>query len=108
MPYISKRKIGVNTNHKEKDDRRNKKWNTFYQDHRWKRLREWYMATHPLCEECLFEGRSVPAEHCHHKIPFSTGDSTEDKFRLLLDPDNLQALCVRHHQEKHIILNQSN
>lgn len=109
MPYISKRRVG-NPNkldQKVAQDRHNSKWNVFYQDRRWKKLRDWYMVNHPLCEECLFEGRSVPAEHVHHKVPFSTGNTTDDKFALLLDPDNLQSLCVRHHQEIHKLLNSS-
>ena len=107
MPYLSHRKITVRSDKHDVRERHNDKWNIFYQDRRWKKLRHWYITNHPICEECLFEGRSVPAEHVHHRVPFSEGETMEEKFALLLDPLNLQSLCVEHHQEKHRLLNQS-
>lgn len=103
MPYISKRRVG-NPNkieQKEAVTRHNSKWNVFYQDKRWKKLRDWYMVSHPICADCAIEGRSVPADECHHKIPFSTGATHEEKMQLLLDPNNLVALCSYHHDKRH-------
>ena len=108
MPYISKRKVSTRPNKHETGECNNNKWNMFYQDRRWKKLRQWYMMTHPLCVDCLFEGRSVPAVECHHIIPFGTGDTIEEKFELLLDPDNLCALCKDHHVKRHKALNLTN
>ena len=66
------------------------------------------MSTHSICHDCALNGRSVPATECHHVIPFGTGDTDEDKFALLLDPDNLIALCSECHDKRHRLLNQSN
>ena len=37
----------------------------------WKRIRDRHIAQHPLCERCEKEGRLVPAQEVHHKIPIS-------------------------------------
>lgn len=101
MPYLSHRKIAVRSDKHDVRERHNDKWNIFYQDRRWKKLRHWYITNHPICEDCLFEGRSVPAEHVHHKVPYSWFDSTEDKFSALLDDQNLMSLCSEHHHKRH-------
>lgn len=108
MPYLSKRKIAVRSDKHELQERRNDKWNIFYQDRRWKKLRHWQITNFPLCYDCLFEGRSVPATEVHHKVPFSTGATIEDKFALLLDPDNIVSLCSECHDKRHKILNSQN
>lgn len=51
----------------------------------WKRIRDAYMAAHPLCEECDLAGRITPATEVHHVIPLSNG-GTHSR-------DNLMALC---------------
>ena len=103
MPYLSKRKVG-NPNkieQKESQDRHNNKWNVYYQDKRWKKLRDWYKLNHPICEICAINGRSVPAEEVHHRIAFSTGNTEEERMSLLLNPDNLQCLCRQCHMKIH-------
>ena len=37
----------------------------------WKRIRDRYTATHPLCEMCLKEGRLTPVEEVHHLVLLS-------------------------------------
>ena len=37
----------------------------------WKRIRDKYASEHPLCEQCLKEGRYVKTEEIHHKLPLS-------------------------------------
>lgn len=106
MPYLSKRKIGINTDKKEVSTRRNSKWNHYYQDRRWKRLREWQITNHPICYDCMMNGRSVPAEEVHHVIPFSRGKTEEERIELLLDPDNVVSLCKNCHDIRHKLLNQ--
>lgn len=61
----------------------------------WRRLARWYLARHPLCEQCLAEGRTTPAEAVHHIIPV---EEAPDKA---LDVSNLRALCARHHALVH-------
>lgn len=108
MPYISKRKICFNLNKNEantKEIKKHNKWTKYYQNPMWKKLRDWYMLTHPLCEDCMFEGRSVPSEECHHKISFGSAATEEERMKLLLDENNLVALCHMHHKKRHGYLN---
>lgn len=62
----------------------------------WRRLRGAYAKAHPLCEECLLEGKMVPMEEVHHVLPLSAGGSNTW--------DNLKSLCRHHHQLAHLAL----
>ena len=42
----------------------------------WRKVRERYVQSHPLCEQCLKEGRMTPTEEVHHIKPISQGDYT--------------------------------
>ena len=55
----------------------------------WKRIRDKYASEHPLCEQCLKEGRYVKTEEIHHKLPLSQGGTHERS--------NLIALCRSCH-----------
>ena len=55
----------------------------------WKRIRDRYIKAHPLCEECLKEGRYTKAEEVHHIKPLSHGGDHRE--------DNLMALCKPCH-----------
>ena len=39
----------------------------------WKRIRDSYVKSHPFCELCMLEGKYVPVEEVHHKLPLSEG-----------------------------------
>lgn len=70
-----------------------------YQNTTWRKLRETYMREHPICEECLKKGKVTAAQDIHHKVsPFKGG---EINYTLLLDPDNLMALCKDCHGNIH-------
>lgn len=72
---------------------------TAYNSTTWRRLREVYMHQHPLCEECLKKNKVTPAQSIHHiKSPFEKGVIN---YQLLLDPDNLMAVCNECHGEIH-------
>lgn len=101
MPYISKRRISPKTDRKEANDRRNDKWSKYYGSVAWKHLRHWYITNHPLCEQCLFEGRSTPAEEVHHRIPFAWFLSKDDRMKALLYPEFLMSLCKECHLKIH-------
>ena len=102
MPYITKRRVGTERKYDKNVAKfHNNKWGHYYQDRRWKRLREWYVSTHLICEDCMFEGRSVPAQECHHKVPFSWFDLEQDRIAALLDPDNITCLCKECHMKRH-------
>ena len=63
-------------------------------DSRWRKARKRFLAAHPLCVECMKEGRYVKATDVDHVIPFR-GD-----MGLFWDESNWQPLCHRHHSMK--------
>jgi 5-methylcytosine-specific restriction protein A len=70
-----------------------------YNNTAWRKLRDLYMHEHPICEECLKKGKITAAEDVHHKrSPFRKG---EINYGLLMDYDNLMAVCKECHGEIH-------
>ncbi|MBS3937608.1 MAG: HNH endonuclease [Peptococcaceae bacterium] len=57
----------------------------------WKRIRDRYIAAHPLCEHCQKRRLIMPAEEVHHIKPLSQGGTN--------DAGNLVALCTPCHSE---------
>lgn len=72
------------------------KWRKWYGWARWKKLRNWHLARHPLCAVCLDAGRTTAGAEVDHIIPHR-GDA-----RLFWDPENLQTLCKPDHSRKTI------
>ncbi len=60
----------------------------------WQDARKLYLVAHPLCIECMKEGKYVKATDVDHIIPHR-GDRN-----LFWDESNWQALCHRHHSIK--------
>ena len=85
------------TEHKDTDMRLLRK--EAYQSSSWRKMRDTYIQAHPLCEDCLAQGKVTAAEDIHHKqSPFKKG---EINWSLLLDSNNLKALCKKCHQLEH-------
>lgn len=63
----------------------------------WKRIRDRYIKSHPLCEQCEKDGRLTAAEEVHHILPLTCGGSNAQS--------NLMALCHSCHMKKHGELN---
>ena len=61
---------------------------------RWRKVRERFLMEHPLCVECLKEGRITPATDVDHIVPHKGNPD------LFWDYDNLQALCHKCHSRK--------
>lgn len=61
---------------------------------RWREESKAYLASHPWCEECLRQGRRVPATEVDHRIPHK-GDQ-----RLFWARANWQGLCHSCHSIK--------
>lgn len=59
----------------------------------WKRIRDSYAATHPLCEQCLKEGRYTKVEQVHHIKPLAEGGTHAR--------ENLMSLCSACHARIH-------
>lgn len=57
----------------------------------WKRIRDRYIAAHPLCEQCKKTDKLTPAEEVHHIIPLSKGGTHAEI--------NLMSLCTSCHSE---------
>ena len=55
----------------------------------WRRIRNRYIAAHPLCEKCQQTGRVTPAQEVHHIKPLAEGGTHAE--------DNLMALCSSCH-----------
>ena len=55
----------------------------------WKRIRDRYVEAHPLCEECMKQGRMTQATEVHHILPLSRGGTHDEA--------NLMALCTPCH-----------
>jgi 5-methylcytosine-specific restriction protein A len=55
----------------------------------WRKVRAQKLADSPLCEVCLREGCTTPAEEVHHRIQLRKGGTH--------DPGNLMSLCVSCH-----------
>lgn len=60
----------------------------------WKRIRDSYIAIHPLCEHCQRDGKLTPAEEVHHKLPVSQGGQH--------NRENLMSLCRSCHNKIHL------
>jgi len=65
----------------------------FYQSTEWRKLRAAYRRAHPLCEECLREGRTEPAVIVDHVKEIVDGGAPYDW-------DNLRSLCLACHNRK--------
>ena len=57
----------------------------------WRAIREMKLAQDPLCERCLKDNLTVPAVLVHHK----------DRKQSNNEPENLESLCVMHHEDEH-------
>ena len=64
-----------------------------YRSRRWRRLRDMFIRSHPLCEHCKAKGITTRAQHVDHIRAIQDGG----------DPyawDNLQSLCISCHTGK--------
>lgn len=97
MPTIKKRERPARVRFKHADNDGSKYYNSMY----WKRLRNAYIREHPLCEMCLLDRKTTAAAEVHHIVPFMQGDTDDERWELLLDPDNLMPLCESCHHKVH-------
>ena len=65
----------------------------FYKSKEWRDLRRSYLESHPLCCECLKQGKYVTATIVDHIVPIRQGGKR-------LDANNLQSLCLSCHTLK--------
>lgn len=84
--YCCEHKNQVNKiyNKYQRDSKSNKRYGRA-----WKKIRDKYIKTNPLCEECKKHGRLTVAEEVHHILPLSRGG--------IHNESNLMALCKSCH-----------
>lgn len=100
MPTINKNKNTYPSSYKKSDKAALRK--KLYNDTKYRKIRDWYMMEHPLCEECLKEGKVTPSTQYHHiKSPFADGLTWSERYALLRDENNARSLCVYHHECAH-------
>ena len=63
-------------------------------DSAWREVRALKLSQDPLCEECLYEGRTTAAVLVHHVVAISEGGAT-------LEMTNLRSVCRRCHDKLH-------
>lgn len=73
----------------------------FYNSMAWKRLRNTYLSTHPLCIECLKREIITPTQDIHHIHKWNSGINEEEKWNLFLSESNLISVCRKCHQGYH-------
>ena len=69
MPTLNlQKKTKKETNQRNEHTPNRELRHKYYNTPEWKKLRETYSKEHPLCEDCLNEGKVVPAEDIHHIV----------------------------------------
>lgn len=72
----------------------------FYNSKAWIRCKETYLErVNHLCERCLTKGLYEPAKIVHHRVHLT--DENYGNAELMFGFDNLEALCLAHHNEEH-------
>jgi len=73
----------------------------FYQSKVWKGLRAAKVCENPVCEKCEREGRTTQTQEVHHKKPWETGLTEDQRWYLFTLWENLESLCTPcHHEEE--------
>lgn len=101
MPWINLGRTKKKESFKNISTTTSENGKSIYDNKYWKKLRMKYKNSHPLCELCLLEDRSVPADDIHHKKIISYGKTFQERWNLLLDESNLIALCHDCHAKLH-------
>ena len=74
------------------------------QSQKWVKLRALKVANNPLCERCLLDDITTPAEEVHHIRPVESAPDRHTMLLLCFDYNNLQSLCSKCHKKAHIKL----
>ena len=62
-----------------------------YSSTRWRKLRQWYLLSHPICNVKVCTYVASVVDHVRDHM---------GNEQLFFSVDNLQALCFNHHQAK--------
>lgn len=97
MPTINRKQIRPKQVEYKHDD----KSAEYYNSSAWHSLRLDYYSKNPLCEVCLAHDVVRVAEHVHHKRKFLSGITEDERWSLLLEPNNLMSVCSKCHSKLH-------
>lgn len=61
-------------------------------DSNWRKVRRMHLRREPLCRECKKNGYVMPAKVVDHIVSLRNGGTN--------DSENLQSLCIPHHNQK--------
>lgn len=67
----------------------------------WRRTRRAFLMEHPLCQRCEEQGIITVATEVHHDYELVNATNKQHMYDLLIDPNNLVALCHKCHQDIH-------
>lgn len=98
MPTINK---GKKINNYVRHGKAKEIWQNIYNTSEWRKLRQAYIISHPLCERCLERNIIAPATEVHHITPISTATNEMEMKDLGYNENNLMALCEKCHHEIH-------
>lgn len=68
---------------------------------RYRRVRDMYMAAHPLCEFCIQKGTVRAATEVHHIVEVESAKSDEESWNLATSITNLKSVCRECHHRIH-------
>lgn len=70
-----------------------------YKSKRWQRLRKQKLINNPICERCYKQGIIKPTYIIHHKEYITDKNYNDDN--IFYNIDNLESLCIEHHNKEH-------
>lgn len=92
-PRLTESSSGYCLEHEKVQVRHYDKYNRLEHNERygykWRKIRAKFLSAHPLCEQCLRQGRYTAATEVHHITPLSDGGTNDER--------NLMALCKACH-----------
>mgnify|MGYP002508665932 CR=1 FL=1 len=97
MPAINRKQVKPKQVEYKHDD----KSAEYYNSSAWHSLRLDYYSKNPLCECCMAHDVVKSAEHVHHRKPFLRGITDDERWQLLLEPNNLISVCSSCHTKLH-------
>lgn len=97
MPTINRKQIKPKQVEYKHDD----KSAEYYNSSAWHSLRSAYYMNNPLCECCMAHDVVKSAEHIHHKHKYLSGITDDERWQLLLEPNNLMSVCAKCHSALH-------
>ena len=74
-----------------------------YNTDTWRRFRQSYLMSHPLCELHSALNDVVPAEEVHHIVPIGQASTRLEARDIAFDTNNLMSLCRHCHNWYHAI-----